>query len=44
MRDGGPERELVIPFGRSAYVLRYRIDEHGDAIIIRVWHGRERRL
>jgi len=35
-------RELLAPAGRSAYVLRYRIDE--DAIVIaRVWHGREER-
>ncbi len=35
-------RELVTPAGRTAYVLRYRIDE--DAVVIaRVWHGREDR-
>jgi hypothetical protein len=35
-------RELLATAGRSANVIRYRIDE--DAIIIiRVWHGREHR-
>jgi plasmid stabilization system protein ParE len=35
-------RDLLAPFGRGAYVLRYRIDP--DAIVIvRVWHGREDR-
>ncbi len=33
-------RELLVPAGRIAYVLRYRIDE--DAVVIaRVWHSRE---
>ncbi len=35
-------RELLAPAGRTAYVLRYRIDE--DAVVIaRVWHSREDR-
>ncbi len=35
-------RELLVPAGRTAYVLRYRIDE--DAVVIaRVWHSREDR-
>ena len=35
-------RELLVPAGRIAYVLRYRIDE--DAVVIaRVWHSREDR-
>jgi plasmid stabilization system protein ParE len=35
-------RELLVPAGRIAYVLRYRIDE--DAIVVaRVWHSREDR-
>ncbi|MCP5432252.1 MAG: type II toxin-antitoxin system RelE/ParE family toxin [Alphaproteobacteria bacterium] len=37
-------RELYVPFGRSAYVLRYRIDrERQILIVVRVWHGREGR-
>ena len=35
-------RDLVVPFGRSAYVLRYRL--HGSlVVVVRVWHGRENR-
>lgn len=41
--DETERRELFIPFGAAAYVLRYRI--HGESIvIIRVWHSREERL
>jgi plasmid stabilization system protein ParE len=37
-------RELIIPFGRSGYVLRYAYSPSKDEIvIIRVWHGREAR-
>ena len=37
-------RELVIPFGRSAYLVRYRhVVEANEVVILRVWHGRERR-
>jgi plasmid stabilization system protein ParE len=39
-----PYRELVVPFGRSAYVIRYRVDHaHQTVVIVRMWHGRERR-
>lgn len=42
MSDDSRRRELYLPFGASAYVIRYRL--HDDAVIIvRVWHGRERR-
>jgi plasmid stabilization system protein ParE len=35
-------RELYIKFGKSAYVIRYRISD--EAIIItRIWHGRQNR-
>lgn len=38
-------RQLFVPFGKSAYVLRYRIHEEADTlVIIRVWHGRENRV
>jgi plasmid stabilization system protein ParE len=37
-------RELVVPFGRSAYIVRYGylalIDE---VVVVRIWHGRELR-
>jgi plasmid stabilization system protein ParE len=35
-------RELIVPFGRSAYVLRYALLPLSDEIVIlRIWHGRE---
>jgi plasmid stabilization system protein ParE len=35
-------RELYVKFGKSAYVIRYRVID--DAIVItRVWHGRQNR-
>jgi plasmid stabilization system protein ParE len=42
---GTPEiRELIVPFGRSAYILRYAHDRLGqEVIILRLWHGREAR-
>jgi len=37
-------REIFIPFGQSAYVVRYHYSPKRDAIaILRIWHGRERR-
>ena len=37
-------RELIVPFGRSAYVLRYSHIPHADEVLIlRIWHGREQR-
>lgn len=37
-------RELIVPFGEGAYVLRYRVDEENDAVlIVRIWHSREQR-
>jgi plasmid stabilization system protein ParE len=46
---GGPAaragyRELIVPFGDGAYVIRYRLDQRRDTIVItRLWHGREHR-
>jgi plasmid stabilization system protein ParE len=38
-------RELIVPFGSGAYVIRYRVDRERNAVVIaRVWHGRERRI
>jgi len=42
MGDDTRRRELCLPFGASTYVLRYRIDSE-TVVILRVWHGRERR-
>ena len=37
-------RELIVPFGRSAYLLRYVYSASRDEIVIlRIWHGREER-
>jgi plasmid stabilization system protein ParE len=37
-------RELIVPFGRGAYVIRYRIDYRRETVVIvRLWHGREDR-
>ena len=42
MDDDTGRRELFVPFGAGAYVLRYRL--HQDtAVILRVWHSREER-
>lgn len=43
MDDDTERRELFMPFGAGAYVLRYRF--HNDTVaVIRVWHSRETRL
>jgi plasmid stabilization system protein ParE len=42
LNDGTGRRELILPFGAGAYVLRYRIDGD-DPVIIRAWHSRENR-
>jgi plasmid stabilization system protein ParE len=37
-------RELVVPFGRSAYVVRFAHDpQRQEIVIVRVWHAREAR-
>jgi plasmid stabilization system protein ParE len=37
-------RELIVPFGRSGYVLRYAYSAAADeTVILRIWHGREAR-
>ena len=37
-------RELVVPFGHSAYVVRYAHDaQRQEIVIMRLWHGREAR-
>jgi len=36
--------ELIVPFGQSAYVLRYTYSvEKQEVVVLRVWHGREAR-
>jgi plasmid stabilization system protein ParE len=40
----GNIRELIVPFGRSGYVLRYAYSAAAEkAVILRIWHGREAR-
>jgi plasmid stabilization system protein ParE len=35
---------LIVPFGRSAYIVRYAyLRESDEVVILRVWHGREQR-
>ena len=40
--DDTKRRELFIPFGAGAYVIRYRVIAE-RIIIVRVWHSRELR-
>jgi plasmid stabilization system protein ParE len=38
-------RELLVPFGSGAYLMRYAILEESDELIIlRIWHSRETRI
>ncbi len=44
MEERPNDRQLFIPFGNSAYILRYRLDEEQETLfVVRVWHGREER-
>jgi plasmid stabilization system protein ParE len=37
-------REVVVPFGRSAYIVRYGyLAQSDEVVIVRIWHGRELR-
>jgi plasmid stabilization system protein ParE len=37
-------RDLIVPFGRAAYIVRYQYVESRQAIFIRrIWHSREQR-
>jgi plasmid stabilization system protein ParE len=37
-------RELIVPFGRSSYVVRYTYSvESHEVVVLRVWHGWESR-
>jgi len=46
-RRGAPSqvhsvRELLVPFGSAAYLMRYAIlEESEELIILRIWHSRE---
>lgn len=43
MPDDTDRREVAAAFGKRGYVLRYRLDDSGRAVIIRVWHFLENR-
>jgi plasmid stabilization system protein ParE len=43
MDDETERREVSVPFGAGAYVLRYRMHEE-TLVVIRVWHSREERV
>lgn len=37
-------RQIVVPFGRSAYIVRCRVlSGSGTIFVIRIWHSREAR-
>ena len=37
-------RELIVPFGKSGYVVRYAYSPAAnEVVIIRIWHSREER-
>ena len=37
-------RELIVPFGNSAYVLRYvHLADADKVVVLRIWHGCEQR-
>lgn len=37
-------RQIVIPFGAAGYIARYTVlQESGDVLVLRLWHGREAR-
>ena len=42
MEDLPEFNKIFIPFGQNGYDMHYRID-HGNIIILRIWHNRETR-
>ncbi len=42
MQDETKRRELIVPFGAGAYVIRYVL-ENNNVYILRLWHNRENR-
>jgi plasmid stabilization system protein ParE len=43
MDDNTGRRELVLPFGAGAFVLRYMRHTDDEVVIVRVWHSKENR-
>jgi len=43
LEDGSHRRELYPPFGKSGYVVRYRIHKQKKyVLILRIWHSKEK--
>jgi plasmid stabilization system protein ParE len=42
VRGPGGLRELIVPFGSSAYIIRYVVRDD-DVFVVRIFHGKERR-
>lgn len=42
MNDDSGRKELLVPFGAGAYVIRY-LSQRERVVVIRVWHSREER-
>ena len=43
MSDEVKRRELYMPFGAGAYVIRYLLESNDSVTIIRIWHSKENR-
>ena len=43
MPDETTRRELFIPFGSGAYILRYILETDDTVVVVRVWHSKENR-
>lgn len=43
MPDDTRRRELIVPFGTGAYVLRYVLEADNTVVVVRVWHSKENR-
>ena len=41
MDDDTDRRELIVPFGAGANVLRYKRNDNKAVVVLRVWHSRE---
>ncbi len=38
-------RDLIVPFGQSAYLVRYAYSAPAEEVVLlRIWHGREARV
>lgn len=42
MLDNTKRRELIVPYGAGAYVVRYFF-ENDNVYVLRIWHSRENR-